>query len=576
MSLAAENGSQEIIGNGIVNVTFKNKPSMTTEQIAAFAANMKKNISIDAKHVNVTKLVENTDVDSEPTVPVTQGIIIYTDGGARPNPGAGGWGIHGYMYRKEGPKKPNGASDHILTGNGYISKAENATKKLGIEGQQERRAYDRTVEVAAVHYIDGYGSFAIPISNNVAELVATISGLNYAADYQIDDVQVYTDSEYVRKGLENWVIGWKNNNWLKADMTPPSNVEHWKQLVEVKERLTQRGVNVKINWVRSHGADLGNTIADRLATIGVMASRAGIATSCIDSTTAEGYWKYTTDRHPMLSHRRMYFNTMTEYLRPGEYYLGDHGKDDDLLGKRISDGAYAVVILEKPDSIIEMLRNHQSKLAKSTDTIMMARLDNLYRSDTHQSLSKYGFLAVEQPNMYRMDLTCYGRDPASGEVKREPLTREMQPPMLAMRAVESVSELAEKLIAFLAGNEHLIVTDLTSIIYETTVKVVKKGETTPVMKLKAEYNVGYAALAVDANYKSPSGDVKKAPITLTLGIDLLDRNALKRLEDSNPKVSLISWLEAPNVFRYATVIEAGNDKGIWAGVHSNLRIVTEQ
>lgn len=540
----------------------------TLDKIKKMAANMAK---MGASATNGEAAV--TITPEGPVVPAIKGIILYTDGGCRPNPGFGGWGMHGYLYSKEEPKRPSGCSDHILTGNGYISKAE-ASPKIGAEGAKERRAYDRSIEVTAVHYIDGYGSFGIDISNNVAELCATINGLKYAIDYDIVDVQVYTDSEYVRKGLENWVHGWMKNNWLKADMTPPANVEYWKELVEAKERLVQRGVNVKINWVRSHGDDLGNTLADRLATIGVMASRAKHIGNFIESTTADGYWKYNNERHPMMSHRRMYFNTMAEYLRPGEYYLGDHGKDDDLLGKRISDGAYSVVMLDTPDPIIEMLRTYQSQLAKSTDTIMMARLDNLYRADTHQSLSKYGPLATEQTNPYRMDLTCYGRDPISGEVNREPLTREMRPPMLAMRAVESVSELALKLMDFLAGNEALIVTDLTPILYETTVKTVKKGENITVQKLKPEYNVGYAALAVEANYMTPEKVIKAAPITLTLGIDLLDRNALKRLEDASPKVSLISWLEAPNVFRYATVIEAGKDKGIWAGVYSNLRIVS--
>jgi hypothetical protein len=86
------------------------------------------------------------------------------------------------------------------------------------------------------------------------------------------------------------------------------------------------------------------------------------------------------------------------------------------------------------------------------------------------------------------------------------------------------------------------------------------------------YNVGFAALELDVNYKSDDG-ILAAPVILTLGIDLLDRNALKKLEIYNPKVTIISWLEAPGVFRYATVIEANEDVGIWAGCYSNLRIV---
>lgn len=501
---------------------------------------------------------------------MTHGIILYTDGGCRPNPGFGGWGMHGYMYLLEEPKKSSGNSDYVLTGKGYISKSE-ASMKMGAAGAKERRAYDRSIEVTPLHYIDGWGSFPHDVSNNVAEMAATIQGLQHAADYDITDLQVYTDSEYVRNGVEKWMDNWMKNGWVRHDGTEPKNIDYWKQLVEARDRLLARGVNVRINWVRSHTdknkdhADiLGNIKADRLATVGVMASKAGVNKISIEVTPAEGYWKYSTERHPFLNNRRMYFNTLEEYLRPGEYYMGEHGKDDDMLGKRISDGAYSVVMLDEPDPVLETLRKHQSLLASNTDTIMVARLDHLYRPETHSELAKYGNFAVEQTNPWRMDLRC---------LDQEPLTREMKPAGLAMRAVEAVSELAEKLHEYLAKDPKIVVTDLTPLLYETTVKVDKKGESTTLTKLKPEFNVGFAALPVVANYPSDSG-VKSVPVTLTLGIDLLDRNALKRLEEMHPTISLISWLEAPQAFRYATVVEAGKDKGIWAGVYSNLRIVT--
>jgi ribonuclease HI len=525
----------------------------------------------EMKKEMTTDILEAVESDS-----VSQGMIIYGDGGSRPNPGRSGWGIHGYMYKCAAPKKSSGNPDYVLTATGYASKIK-AGLKMGPTATEERRAFDRSIEVTPLHYIDGYGSFHEDVSNNVAELVATISALRYAMDYDINDIQIYTDSEYVRKGLHGdkgigWVVGWERNNWLKADMTEPANVGYWKELVTTKKQLTDRGVKVCINWVRSHtdknqNAEeiLGNILADKLATIGVMASKMNKVVTQITSSPVEGYWKYDSEKHPMIANRRMYFNTMKEYLRPGEYYLGEHGKEDDLLGKRIADGAFSVVILATPDPILEMVRNHQSVLAKSTDTLMMARLDHLYRPSTHEQLMKYGAAAMVQSSPYRLDLAC---------LDEEPLTRELRPPKLAMRAVENVSLLAEKLYQFLDGNKLLIETDITPILYETTVKTDKKGEVSTSMKLKTEYNVGFAAMDVEANYTNPTGEIVTAPITLTLGIDLLDRNHLKRLEELNPKVSLITWLEAPNVFRYATVIVAGQDRGIWAGFYSNLRIVT--
>lgn len=498
----------------------------------------------------------------------TQGMVLYCDGGARPNPGPGGWGMHGYLYLNQQPLKPAGNADHILTTSGYVTKIE-AGIKLAPMGY-ERRVLGRFVEVTPIHYINGYGSFAEPITNNVAELAALINGLIHARDYDISEIQIFTDSEYARKCFEYWMDVWFKNGWRKEDQTEPSNIAYLKSLMEARDLLRQRGVKIKVNWVKGHTdameghADiLGNILVDKLATVGVMGSKQGMTSNSIELVPAEGYWKYTADRHPFIFHRRMYFNTISEYVRPGEYYLGNHGKDDDLLGTRMSDGAYAVVILQNHDSILELVRNHQVSMAANTDAIMMARLDHLYRAETHQEIMRHGTLAMEQKNQYRLDLAC---------LDREPLTRELKAPKLAMRAIEAIGELAAKLNLYLHRDESLVLTDLTPVLYDTTIKVSKKAEAMTTLHLKPEYNVGYAALKIEANYEVPGG-TDAVPVTLTLGIDLPDRNSLKRLEEFQPTVTLITWLEAPGVFRYATVLQAIGDVCITAGAYSNLRIV---
>lgn len=483
------------------------------------------------------------------------GVVLYTDGGCRPNPGYGGWGVHGYLYRDEKPKKGAGNPDHILTNRGYMTKAAAASTQAG-------KAWR---EVAPVEYIDGFGSFLDAVTNNIAEIAATTAALEYVQRFaELKSVMIRTDSEHVRKGLEGWVDGWIRNGWVKQDGTPPANVQYWKELVQMRDVLRSRGVDVQIEWVKAHDDILGNVQADRLATIAVMVSKSGELAHELTATAAEGYWKYEPDRHPMLNHRRLYMNTREQFNRPGEYYIGEHGKDDDLLGKRISDGAFALVRLEKPDTVLEMLRNRQIEAAGEIDTLVMLRLDHIYRSDVHQRIVSYGKYFVVQPDPSWLHLE---------DLDEESISRELRPPKLALRAVEAIEELGGKLEQYLRRDAQIVVTDLTPILYEKNVKVDKKGETTATMKLKADYNVGFASLEVDAQY-SAGNELSSASVILTLGIDMLDRNSLKRLEDRLPQVSLITWSEAPNVFRYATVVEAGNDKGIWAGVYSNLRVVT--
>lgn len=482
-----------------------------------------------------------------------QGMVLWSDGGARPNPGNSGWGLHGYLYLADKPKKGAGNADFLLSDRGYVSKIT-----AGITTVPHK-------EITPVHYVDGYGSFGYPATNNVAELAGALAGLEYAAQYSISSLTIYTDSTYVCQGLEKWVKGWERNGWIKYGGGEIPNVDLWKRLVSAKDALVAKGVRVKIEWVRSHNGDPGNEAADRLATVSVMAaSRLGGRTE-ITSAPAEGYWKYEAKRHPFIANRRMYFNTKTEHNTPGVYYLGEHGKDDEMLGKRTSDGAYSLVTLGEPDPVLELVRNFQIQVAGETDSLVMLRVDHLFRPATHREITTHGTLAINQPSHWQLGLAC---------MDEEPLTKELKPPRLAMRAVEAIQEMAVKLEEYQAGAAHIVVTDLTPILYETTITVNKKGESKTTMQLKPEYNVGFAALGVEANYLVGEA-VSSAFVTLTLGIDLLDRNALKRLEDELPKVSLISWNESPSVFRYATVIEAGNNKGIWCGVYSNLRVIPQ-
>lgn len=475
-----------------------------------------------------------------------QGMVLYCDAGVRPNPGYGGIGIHGYLYKKEKSKKGSGNPDHILTNNGYI------TKKDFIAG-------DNVCEITPIHYVDGFGSFGYEISNNVGEISAAIAALNHASKFVITELLVITDSEYVQKGITQWLNTWKQNNWVKQDLSEVANRRQWEELDKAYQSLVSHGVNVRVEWIKGHADFLGNELADRLATVGVMASKQKDIRTEINIQVPEGYWKYSPDKHPFLNNRRMYFNTINTYIRPGEYYLGDHGKDDDLLGKRVSDGAYAVTILDEPDNVLETVRNYQIELAGNSDTIMMVRLDHLFRPETHQQIDTYGRYAMEQASTHRLDLRC---------LDGEPLTRELRPPKLAMWAVDSINDLATRLQEYLNKDTKLTCTDITPLLYDITNRTSKSGETKNLCKFKSEYNVGHAALDVIANYAADEY-IKQCPVRLTLGIDLLERNALKRLENFDPTITVITWLDAPDVVRYATVIEASNGRGIWSGTYSN-------
>ena len=108
-------------------------------------------------------------------------------------------------------------------------------------------------------------------------------------------------------------------------------------------------------------------------------------------------------------------------------------------------------------------------------------------------------------------------------------------------------------------------------LYESVEKKSKK-EVVTTTQLRAEYKPGVPSMIVKVGY-TDNELLQTTPIALVFTIDLPDRNALKRLETCNPKVTVITWSVSPKVFKYAVVIEATVGVGIWAGVYSNVHFI---
>ena len=135
-----------------------------------------------------------------------QEVTIYTDGACRGNPGPGGWGA------------------------------------LLIYGDHEKELY---------------GGEAIT-TNNRMELLAAIEALR--AMKKSCRIQLYTDSTYVRNGIQQWLEKWKANNWKTAGKKSVKNQDLWQSLDDESRRH-----DVRWHWVKGHAGDPGNERADQLA-----------------------------------------------------------------------------------------------------------------------------------------------------------------------------------------------------------------------------------------------------------------------------------------------------------------------
>jgi ribonuclease HI len=105
-------------------------------------------------------------------------------------------------------------------------------------------------------------------TNNRMELMAAISALE-ALKFPCT-VDLHTDSEYLRKGITEWIHGWKRNGWRTADKKPVKNVDLWQRLDAALKRHQLRW-----HWVKGHAGHAMNERADLLARDGLAAVRAG-------------------------------------------------------------------------------------------------------------------------------------------------------------------------------------------------------------------------------------------------------------------------------------------------------------
>ena len=131
---------------------------------------------------------------------------VYTDGSCLGNPGAGGWAA-------------------AFTVDDYISgSAENTT-------------------------------------NNIMEMTAVVRALEECLARGILDIQLFTDSNYVKNGITLWIKNWKRNGWRTAVGASVKNKDLWMRMDALAEKMT----HVEWTWVKAHNGDALNEFVDTLA-----------------------------------------------------------------------------------------------------------------------------------------------------------------------------------------------------------------------------------------------------------------------------------------------------------------------
>ncbi len=137
-------------------------------------------------------------------------IIIYTDGACKGNPGPGGWGV-------------------------VIIESD---KRIELSGKEKET------------------------TNNIMEMMAAIKALEYYTSKK--NIIIYTDSNYLKLGITNWIKNWKNNNWITSKKEKVKNKTYWLALDKLNSFH-----NIEWKWVKGHNGDINNERADHLATTAI-------------------------------------------------------------------------------------------------------------------------------------------------------------------------------------------------------------------------------------------------------------------------------------------------------------------
>tara|TARA_B100000029_G_scaffold479164_1_gene525977 strand:- start:187 stop:633 length:447 start_codon:yes stop_codon:yes gene_type:complete len=102
-------------------------------------------------------------------------------------------------------------------------------------------------------------------TNNRMELTAAIKALEYFSNKEeqqlsLKQIQIYTDSNYLKEGITIWINKWEKNNWKTSDKKNVKNIDLWKKLREF-EKVNQ----IEWTWVKGHSKNPMNDLADKLA-----------------------------------------------------------------------------------------------------------------------------------------------------------------------------------------------------------------------------------------------------------------------------------------------------------------------
>lgn len=497
------------------------------------------------------------------------GAVFYTDGGYRAAmhyrqapPPVGGYGVFGYIYTEEETKLGHGCQ-------GFSPSLFGLVKNPTISVELIDRVKYPNKPVSVLMYIQMMDSSFEFGSNNVTEVLATMNAFDLALKLNLGRICVKTDSRYVLQGLI-WCKKWTENGWLKANGEPVANRELWEKIYDLYLNLIDQGCLVDLMWVAGHSDSVGNCYADSLATKSMISLVNGKYPGTTEFYNPKGFWLPKVDVNPLLLEKHIVYdnfdvgrklsieNIGTRWL----YKLGSLGDDVSDYTKITSDKMLAVVALDAPEPVLEILGNLAEKAARDTgdfyneNSVFVGRLDIIQKPHAYTEIEKDGDVFLRR-DMFSNQFS---------QSNKTLLLEEVNPLCLSEHTIHQLyNNLEDLLVVCLTerqprGLGSIQIEEITNQIFEVT-----EAKKKPIYKVKPEIDK-----TVDVTCKvALSHELREVTTKLLVGRDLPKVRVLNKLASPTTQIFLVTWPESMKAYRYATFIKSEFGVGIWSGAFSN-------
>ena len=467
--------------------------------------------------------------------------VMYTDGSCYSPLGNGigytGSSAHGYIYSHDNigvPNKDNPSSNLFTTIKGYANVLSSEHK------------------VTPDSYLDMAFVYDAGQTNNVAEIKAIYNAIDYLLklDKKFNTIYIKSDSSYALHIYNETMYG------SPTDIENKKNGDLWVAILAQVELARSKEVKLVLIKVPGHAGILGNEIADSLAKQARVMSEKVIEKTdeslfkdYVLVSSGKKYWKTGKEKNPFLTVKSLFF---TSDLEKNEFAIMDYPTNKEI-GVGTNDALFGMLFVKNSTPEFEDI-NHiislNNKVTKGYDTLSEVNMATFY-SRIYEHYKKMFGEEIYRPNKNKSGINVLTL-PISGRTFQG----------LAKLAFNKTITLKNSYVNFIKheANEEIkdvSYIDITDMIYEVN----PKG--------KKVCTVSQLAKSIDFKTKVDGKDVK---ICLMLGIELLARNNLKRLEKEIKSVKL-ELVRKNKVLETTVIIDTENITACYTNLYTRYIVL---